>query len=248
MKTFPRAFSLISGRAPRSGFTLLELLAVIAIVAILSALSYSGIQKLRKAGQAAACTSNLRQIGAAMAMYAGEHNGVVDLYAYKGAGTSIGWLKFLRGRATAGYDRGTGGSTYLDSSASAACPGFAPFRNLNDSDYCYGTALQTTDPFSRPPAVPNISMDSRQISLAAVNQPGKYWVLIDSFNPSRDNQQFYVIDMKTNKYGAHFRHSGAANVLFLDGHVEAMKPKQIEDLPYNPLKAGFNEKQEAFTF
>ena len=61
--------------SPSRGFTLLELLVVIAIIALLATLGVSMLQRGQHNARATACTQNLRQIGAGLAKYVGEHDG-----------------------------------------------------------------------------------------------------------------------------------------------------------------------------
>lgn len=64
------------------GFTLVELLTTIAIIGILSAILFAGTSRMVKAGRTAACLSNLRQIGQAALLYAGDHENHTPGYSW----------------------------------------------------------------------------------------------------------------------------------------------------------------------
>jgi prepilin-type N-terminal cleavage/methylation domain-containing protein/prepilin-type processing-associated H-X9-DG protein len=59
----------------RRGFTLVELLVVIGIIALLISMLLPSLNKARQAANAAACLSNMRQIGQAALMFANDHKG-----------------------------------------------------------------------------------------------------------------------------------------------------------------------------
>lgn len=59
----------------RSGFTLVELMCVLIIVGVLLALAAPGYRKILSKADSAQCASNLRQIGIAVNLAAGDNNG-----------------------------------------------------------------------------------------------------------------------------------------------------------------------------
>jgi prepilin-type N-terminal cleavage/methylation domain-containing protein len=61
-------------RRSTQAFTLVELLVVVAVISLLASLLLPALAAAREAGRAAACLSNLRQLGTAWAMYAREYS------------------------------------------------------------------------------------------------------------------------------------------------------------------------------
>ena len=70
-----------SGRA----FTLIELLVVVAIVALLLAMLAPALQRAREIGRRVLCASNMRSVGQAAWVFAGQHSG-------RGPGLAHGWV------------------------------------------------------------------------------------------------------------------------------------------------------------
>lgn len=62
------------------GFTLIELIVVIAIIAILMTLLVPSVSRMRDRGLRTGCASNMRQIGVAAALWAGDWNGRLPPY------------------------------------------------------------------------------------------------------------------------------------------------------------------------
>lgn len=62
------------GADRRNYFTIVELLIVISVIAILAAILLPALQAARKKAQESSCSSNLKQVGVAVAMYLGDND------------------------------------------------------------------------------------------------------------------------------------------------------------------------------
>ena len=71
---------MYSTKKSKSAFTLIELLVVIAIIGLLASLMMPSITRARDKAQSTRCASNLRQLGAAVFLYATDHRGKFPSY------------------------------------------------------------------------------------------------------------------------------------------------------------------------
>ena len=219
-------------RQAQQAFTLIELLVVIAIIAILSSLLLPALSRGREKARQTACIGNLRQLALAARLYWDDHEGRTFYYrTYMTNNGTIYWFGWI-GQGAEGmraFDHTKGALyPYLAGRGVELCPSLNYQMNrfklkADGAAYGYGYNIHLSVPVSQP-----------AFNVEAIHTPGTVALLADTaqvntFQPpaSPDNpmlEEFYYIS--TNEPTAHFRHSGKANVAFVDSHVEAARPKE----------------------
>lgn len=219
---------------PNRGFTLLELLVVIVIIAVLSTLALSGWNMYRGLATRAVCSSNLRQLSAAVNLYTADSNGFFPPYVTSNPGGGRMWYFGLE-TSPPGSGEGdrdldlTQGPLYPYIEAVGkieVCPGFNYYNALwkpkfKGASYGYGYNWLLGGRLGGTPVnVATLSSGGRVILFGDCGQVNTFQAPATPKKPMIE--EFYVIN-ETDKT-IHFRHGGRANILFVDGHVESMKP------------------------
>jgi prepilin-type N-terminal cleavage/methylation domain-containing protein len=229
------------------GFTLIELLIVVAIVGTLMALLLPALAYALRSADDVACKSNLRTLGMAARSYAAEHGGFLPPLADWSEwpvryfwGTNEQEPDFSRGLLTdhLGHEAGRKGSVY-------ECPSQPPGSYIPQgasggitSTYGYNGY------YLCPPATPGWSWTighRRWQRLNTVREPDKVIMFADtlmSWGPGAVTNNC-LLDPPWIFSGGQwvenpsttlcFRHSGRANVCYVSGAVDSLKPTRLLD-------------------
>jgi prepilin-type processing-associated H-X9-DG protein len=204
-----------------------ELLVVLAVIGVLAALLLPALTRSQAAAKRMQCVGNLRQLGVAGRLYWDEHAG--RTFRYRGFQTHSGdlfWFGWLQ-RGPEGerdFDRSQGAlHPYLGGGEVALCPSLKPSlrdfkRKATGAAYGYGYNLHLSAPLSEPPRnIEHLDRPVWTVFLADAAQVNTFQPPASPEHPMLE--EFYYVNRT--EPTAHFRHAQQANVVFVDGHVNA---------------------------
>lgn len=215
-------------------FTLIELLVVIAIVAILAAILFPVFAGAKRAAKGAHCISNLRQLGLAWSLYAGDHDDVLMRFRIPEDG---GWRSWWGRWDGATLDpRGALLAPYTKEGRLQACPSFTNTKSLAIGLTGYGyNAMYLSPSEYLPPTYDEVPIP---VQSTEVQDPANTVAFADSARintwdyPGPTLEANVYLDPPSSEYpGFHGRHgSGTGNVVWVDLHARPAKPLLREGL------------------
>ncbi len=231
----------------RRAFTLIELLVCIAIITVLMALLFPSLGKARESGLSISCMSNLRQSGVAAMSYAGDNREILTVSNEH----SPSWAGFLIPPDGAKYGNQSFGDDYLNA-RSANCPkaGYVnPAETNGLRKNFYGSAIPEPNAIaSRFKWGPNLlfyAMPLRDVLLPSRSVLLGDTTFEDAAKRRQDSSYFMMLrgHELTVCVTTLLRHSSCANILFMDGHVKALKlgDFQSSSLYYQLMRQSYYE-------
>ncbi len=199
------------------GFTLIELLTVIAIIAILAAILIPVVSSVRNSARTAQATSNVREIGTLTHLYMDENNGRLptDLFGNANAKPWIEdlWEIAYPGREFPEFNASVHGNELRDTvfytpllEEEAANGGIA-------RSFGWSVSLRVNSRGS-------VAQGMYHGHISGVRNPSLTVALSDSMSSS---------NIRAGSPQINFRNNGRALFLFLDGHVESLRPDQVPE-------------------
>ena len=220
----------------RRAFTLIELLVVIAIIAILAAILFPVFAQAKATAKKSACLSNVKQIGTANVMYAGDYDDTtvpVNYYTHFNSGSDYG-IQFWWGLRTISGGATTVDSTkgllqpYMKSTAIQDCPDASVLPlGTPATPFAYGINLNMSQQVVGSYTAGNLNnfmgANGSQIEAVAdtlfLADSGQYRAssgLSRAPNVQRPSQASTYSTV-------HGRHNGQTNASWADGHAKSLK-------------------------
>lgn len=212
------------------GFTLIELLVVIAIIAILAAILFPVFAKVRAAGRATDCLSNLNQIGKALKQYATDSSGYMPPAGYWYGWDSVNKRPDPRAWTGRIWEYiGEEKDMYICKETGVEPSYSLSWRVVTSSDY--GANADITSGHT------SLISGSRVIWCFEINPTnrsatGGDWDITNEYQADGETK-----DAGWNKLRFPGPHGGSANVLFGDGHVKSFKEWDDKAMTFNPLSS-----------
>lgn len=216
----------------RCGFTLIELLVVISIIALLVALLLPALGAARKTARGLRCLTNLKQFGLANEIYANDFDG--HYVPTRNPETGLKWhrIEYFREQVDSEAIKMSSFEWKADLLCPDATTGYAN-ETANGNFriwFFYGYNID----FNTPDNVATNRIRREGISQVAILKPSEKVMFTDALDEfiAMAGSSTYVDENTTAGgfagYMTAYRHTGAANAVFFDGHGASTPREELD--------------------
>lgn len=220
-----------TGKRTPAGFTLVEMLVTISIIVLLAALSIIGITKAKEAAQRSGSAANLRQLGVTMIAFTADNNGFLPA-TRKSNGTYWPEQVWASLESSQTYLRPGTRNRPIDSTKNDGDGYFAladnaaltPQKKPIRWNYVIngGAAALPFSEVAATDALPATMARGLSRPLMEISDPSKTIMFAEG------NGAFWINgEAKTNCNRIRKWSNGKSNILWFDGSVQALSPKEL---------------------
>ena len=207
-----RMSSVTSGRNTLVRFTLIELLVVIAIIAILAAMLLPALSQAREKARSISCTSNLKQLNLALAMYTDDNKETCPLSAgWRTPAAVVSdpnrhyWFEYVQ--------------PYIKSPGVFACPTYGKDTIRSGGSTASGSDLPSE--FEKGVSYAfNYLIQGK--SIGTFQHPSKLGTILDGWSNNYWRLEYQTSSLNHFLDRAWFVHNNRYNCGFADGHVDSL--------------------------
>lgn len=194
----------------KRAFSLIELLVVVSIIAVLAGLLLPAVGIVRQQAKTLTCSSSLRQVGMAIMAYTSDQGGIIpDIVTKMDASANTTWWSALIADYAEAQTASNGSLSYTKKSVVTGCPEWTATGGwLVGYGMNYNPDRPTRWNANSRWVYTGITTDVVHFGIGGITNQGSRLLLADASD--------YHAILSLN------RHKDRYNVLFFDGHIQAL--------------------------